>query len=306
MHGMQCMHAYFYLSMFLQTDKERNRLPLASLARFVFPSGHMAFRTKSDIPTYLMGTVEELDAFHELVPAPNESYTNLFWPGDTKALDEFIAKKKKEERELKKKQRQLLISIGLQKRWIQEYFWLELFDVIARSYKTYSDAAAEAVNGSSDYEPTPMNVINLDRELLCRVPELADEIATQDENLAALRAELQDDEGKFGEQAKIILSEARLLPPDDPHEQLRSNSYERVTKAYDECLRNWFDARNKLTDEHLSQKLKEMTDNPELPRIKAMGSVLKNILKIRRIYAVLEIYAPVVFAVGTILYVWVS
>jgi hypothetical protein len=105
--GNQIEGARDLLSMFLQTDRERNRLPLTTLAQFVFPSGHMAFRTKSDIPTYLMGTVEELNKFYELVPAPNESYTNLFWPGDTKALDEFIAKKKKEEQELKKKQRQL-------------------------------------------------------------------------------------------------------------------------------------------------------------------------------------------------------
>jgi hypothetical protein len=32
------------------------------------------------------------------VPAPNEAYTQLFWPYNTDAIDNYIAKKKEEEK----------------------------------------------------------------------------------------------------------------------------------------------------------------------------------------------------------------
>jgi hypothetical protein len=41
------------------------------------------------MPTYLVGTPVEQEIFAGLVPAPNEAYTSLFWPGDTKEIDAF-------------------------------------------------------------------------------------------------------------------------------------------------------------------------------------------------------------------------
>jgi hypothetical protein len=32
-----------------------------------------------------------------LVPAPNEAYTQLFWPFNSQAIDEFVAQKQAEE-----------------------------------------------------------------------------------------------------------------------------------------------------------------------------------------------------------------
>jgi hypothetical protein len=104
--GGQIAGAADLLSMFLKTGNNYSGLPLTALARCVFPSGHAALCAKPDIPSYLVGTAQQLDEFHALVPAPNEAYTNLFWPGDTKALDEFIRLKRKEEREAKDKNRQ--------------------------------------------------------------------------------------------------------------------------------------------------------------------------------------------------------
>jgi len=107
--GGQIAGATDLLNMFLRTDKTRSKLPLGALAQFVFPSGHTALCNKPEIPTYLMGTADELNAFHSLVPAPNEGYTNLFWPGDTKGLDDFIKEKQKEEQEAKKRGPQMRI-----------------------------------------------------------------------------------------------------------------------------------------------------------------------------------------------------
>jgi hypothetical protein len=41
--------------------------------------------------------LELATGFHRLVPAPNEAYSNLFWPGDTTALDAYIKRKAEEE-----------------------------------------------------------------------------------------------------------------------------------------------------------------------------------------------------------------
>jgi hypothetical protein len=54
----------------------------------------------------LVGDQTELDLFYKLIPAPNESYTNLFWPANTAELDNFIKEKRKEEREAKKRQQE--------------------------------------------------------------------------------------------------------------------------------------------------------------------------------------------------------
>lgn len=73
-------------------------VPLSCLAKHLMPSGFSAFQQKPDIPTYLVGRDHELDALYELVPAPNEAYTQLFWPYDTKAIDAYVAEMKAREK----------------------------------------------------------------------------------------------------------------------------------------------------------------------------------------------------------------
>jgi len=86
----------------LLSNEAAIELPLEILSSSVFPSGYTAFLAKPDIPTYLVGDETALNLFYTLVPAPNEAYTNLYWPGDSKALDAFIEKKRKEKRDIKK------------------------------------------------------------------------------------------------------------------------------------------------------------------------------------------------------------
>ena len=43
-----------------------------------------------------MGTPAQLQNFHALVPAPNEAYTQLFWQRDTKRIDSYIQKRRKD------------------------------------------------------------------------------------------------------------------------------------------------------------------------------------------------------------------
>lgn len=85
-----------------------NDVPLNILAQRVFPSGHTAFIAKPDIPVYLVGKDKEIELLYDLVPAPNEAYTNLFWPGKTEELDNYIRKRKEQEKEKERKRKAAL------------------------------------------------------------------------------------------------------------------------------------------------------------------------------------------------------
>lgn len=76
---------------------------LMLLAKTVLPNGNSAFLQKPDIPTYLVGSHQSLTAFHSLIPAPNETYTSLFWLGDTSAVDEYLQERRTKERAARKR-----------------------------------------------------------------------------------------------------------------------------------------------------------------------------------------------------------
>jgi hypothetical protein len=44
-----------------------------------------------------VGNAGALARFGELVPTPNETYTSLFWLGDTSTVDEYLKDRKKKE-----------------------------------------------------------------------------------------------------------------------------------------------------------------------------------------------------------------
>ena len=75
---------------------------LQQIASAVMPSGFSAFVGKPDIPTYLVGSPAEVQAFHDLVPAPNDTYCNLFWPLDDSAASKAL-KARHEENEARRR-----------------------------------------------------------------------------------------------------------------------------------------------------------------------------------------------------------
>jgi hypothetical protein len=89
------------LAMLLSSPKP-DPSSLMLLAKTVMPSGNSAFLQKPDIPTYLVGDSRALARFGELVPAPNETYTSLFWLGDTSSVDEYLRDRKKKEASAKR------------------------------------------------------------------------------------------------------------------------------------------------------------------------------------------------------------
>jgi hypothetical protein len=81
----------------------RNRHPaFYQIAQSVMPSGYAAFLPKPDIPTYLVGTPEQVRDFHDMVPAPNDTYCHLFWPFDTGTVESQLKNRHREREEAKK------------------------------------------------------------------------------------------------------------------------------------------------------------------------------------------------------------
>ena len=72
---------------------------LMLVSKGVMPTGNSAFLAKPDVPTYLVGSDAVLEAFAKLVPTPNETYTSLLWLGDVTVVDEFLKRKRLEEKE---------------------------------------------------------------------------------------------------------------------------------------------------------------------------------------------------------------
>ena len=93
------------LAHLLGKPSSANEVPLSVVAKHVMPGGFTALSAKPGIPTWLVGTEAELALFYELVPAPNEAYTQLFWPYNTDAFDRFIEQKIAEEKDRKLAQR---------------------------------------------------------------------------------------------------------------------------------------------------------------------------------------------------------
>jgi hypothetical protein len=91
------------LAMLISHADAFNEAPLMTLAKKVFPQGNTALMSKPEIPTYLVGTPDQIMHFDSLVPAPNEAYTNLFWPGDTSNIDKMIQENRQKEREARKR-----------------------------------------------------------------------------------------------------------------------------------------------------------------------------------------------------------
>ncbi|WP_434129831.1 hypothetical protein [Methylocaldum sp. GT1BB] len=94
----------------LDAPEIANEVPLSVLAKHVMPAGFSAFMAKPDIPTWLVGDEAELKLLQKLVPAPNEAYTQLFWPYNTDSIDQFIAKKQAEEKARKAAQKSARID----------------------------------------------------------------------------------------------------------------------------------------------------------------------------------------------------
>jgi hypothetical protein len=94
------------LGLMLDKPEELLSTPLMRVAKSVMPSGFSAYVAKPDIPTYLVGSAENIVMFYKLVPTPNEAYSRLYWPYDTSEIDKYIKDERAKEKEAKKKEKE--------------------------------------------------------------------------------------------------------------------------------------------------------------------------------------------------------
>jgi hypothetical protein len=75
---------------------------LLQIAQAVMPNGFSAFIRKPEIPTHFVGSLAEIEALYALVPAPNETYCELFWPLDTSRVDVLLKYRDQQRKDAKK------------------------------------------------------------------------------------------------------------------------------------------------------------------------------------------------------------
>lgn len=95
-----------YIDIFLeqlQIYVECNYCTDVKLTELFRANDHSAFVEKANIPVYLVGSETALSTFSNLIPAPDETYTNLFLAHDNMELDKKLQDIKDKSMESKRK-----------------------------------------------------------------------------------------------------------------------------------------------------------------------------------------------------------
>lgn len=189
-------------------------------------------------------------------------------------------------------------AVGLGRRHLQNYFWLEISDVISASHVAYLDAIDQALDKPPENQATKSNVLVDNVESLRAEPELAPEIARYEALLNWVRIENGRAVEEFRRDAETAL--ARTPAEDDAFAiDPRPNG---VRAAFAAQLEPWIMARNRLTDAHLDEALDKLGASPEVVRAEQLLATLKRMVRIRSIYFAMEVAAPMVFALGAVAY----
>lgn len=201
---------------------------------------------------------------------------------------------------------QTLMTIGWAKRMIQEHFWDETFDRIGRTYGAYACARASLLGRPSTFQHIDMRSQRLDLAKLSSNPELSSEIRLREARLSELDWALRKDEERL--QARIDLIPPRRADDDidDPTALRQSELWAKLDEAFEGTVGRWLNARNNLVSEHLKNRIAEMGETPEVRRMTAMKTVLERTTRIRKAYVMLEVLAPVAFALAAVALVWAT
>ncbi len=76
-------------------DREVPNAIVDLAAREVLLNGNATYFAKPDIPVYICGSIENIEKFNLLVPAPVEAYASLTWLDDSSFVDAFFDKFRK-------------------------------------------------------------------------------------------------------------------------------------------------------------------------------------------------------------------
>ena len=174
---------------------------------------------------------------------------------------------------------------------IQSYFTQELSAAISCSYEVYQNALRKAGNEPPDHTQVPARPLSL--ENVPRNVDTRTEIARLNTYLQRPFVELAADENYFQKEVEGILG----VPGRAQSEDLVKTK-EKIDAACDQHLRKWFNARAQLAHERLDASLKSKQDKWE-----ALLRLAERRRTIQSRYRNLEVVAPIIFAIGAIVYV---
>ena len=151
-----------------------------------------------------------------------------------------------------------------------------------------------------------VNYLPLNLAALGKIPRLAMEIDAQQANLERLSMVLAEDKARHSQAVALALSEA------DPQEGMqdefsahlqRTATIRKIQDAFQLHLQKWFDARNELS----SESIRAISDGwPENKSMERVLRVLQSMRSIRIAYTLIEVTLPLVFVLGSVIYVWTS
>lgn len=192
-----------------------------------------------------------------------------------------------------------LLDIATLRIQIENYFWIQVFDTIGATYKYFSDATARALEQEPNFRHIPMaDNIHIELDQLRGLPELVEEITRHELRLSSLKSDLQRDVARFSGKLEKVFADAAI----DGEEERQNNRFHDITAAFDNTLKPWFEARNKLTSMRLKRVIDDLSNSPHHGRYKILLSLYKRISNIRRVYVAIEIVAPMLLACLAVFY----
>jgi hypothetical protein len=195
-------------------------------------------------------------------------------------------------------QTQALIVDGAVERQFSEYCLQQLSDAVVRARAKYDDAIAIVSGGGSGMKATTLDLKR--PAAVGNDSMMATHFAIVERRVEALNDELTRDEARFRRAADDVLGPSRSEDPDEPSPR-RDDRYEALEGYYEQSIGPWVKAYAVLANDSLAIAIQGL---PELPHLDAMVAMLSRMVKIRRIYASLEIAAPIMFAVVALGYTW--
>jgi hypothetical protein len=188
-------------------------------------------------------------------------------------------------------------AVGQLRRRLQNFFWLEIFDLIGAHYINYSNTLNRLLGGPGDQESLKCNCLLIDVDAL-RESELAPDITAYEALLEWVRVEV-------GLAEVAVQREAEPATPGKDagdFDAAAHRQYDKMCASYAVHLEPWLAARNRLTDAHLDEAIDSFDASPEGSRAEQLLKMLKRIVGVRSAYRSIEIIIPIAFALAAMAY----
>ncbi|HEX3526547.1 MAG TPA: hypothetical protein VH988_05730 [Thermoanaerobaculia bacterium] len=181
---------------------------------------------------------------------------------------------------------------------LEEYFWQELSRYIGERYAIYEDAKSRNNESASQLQGIDVPVLKIDLDKMRKLDDFKGLVERHEAFLKTCFELFDKDASCFVDKVE----EYDHLHSSGQSDQIDRNL--RVSELFDSLLCPWFDARHDLAFERLNNELGGKNQLPEQLMLQAQLDVLHETNQIRRLYVLLELGLPTVFACSVLIYVW--